>query len=171
MKRWTRWAGTLALLLVLSGCAAGYGLTARSSHRAASSRPHPSYYCYDCHGDRFFDPYYDWCAYYGFRYAWAGRPDVVTLYRQRYLAIKREHPEYGRYRYRADYRDTRRYREPADYEAWRHGGGARPGAAERAPERPKIKEKKHNDAGKRMKNREREEPRDSKPHDSRREGV
>jgi hypothetical protein len=84
-----------------------------------ASRPHPNYYCYDCHGYRYFDPYYDWCAYYGFRFGWSQQPGAVAVYRERYVRIKENHPEYGRYRYRAGYREDLRFRESRDYDAWR----------------------------------------------------
>ncbi|HEY2954269.1 MAG TPA: hypothetical protein VGK89_03335 [Candidatus Eisenbacteria bacterium] len=135
MKRWTRGATVAAALVALSGCVAGFRLTTIDNGLADSSRPQASYYCYDCHRDRYFDPYYDWCAYYGFRYDWAGHPEAVALYRERYPRIKEAHPDYGRYRYRAGYRGTRRYREPRSYEAWRSGEGTRTG--ERAKDREK----------------------------------
>ncbi len=172
MTRWTRWAGFGGVLLALTGCVAGYGMSSLSARHSLTSRPHPSYYCYDCHGDRFFDPYYDWCVNYGFRYSWASRPEVTRLYRERYLRIKERHPEYGRYRYRSDYRETRRYREPADYEAWLERGRGDPGQSERRTERTRQREKKPNDAGTtKTKDRERKEPPGSKPRDSLREGV
>jgi len=167
MKRWTQGAAVAATLLALTGCVAGLRLTSVETRVAYSNRPHGSYYCYDCHGYRFFDPYYDWCAYYGFRYSWANHPEAVDLYRERYPRIKDSHPEYGRYRYRPDYRDTRRYREPRDYEAWRVGQGP-------AGERTKVREQRPRDAGrdqKQMKRRERREPRDGRPSESSREGV
>jgi hypothetical protein len=170
MILWTRWAATLAALFALSGCMAGFGATRLYTHNAATSRPHPSYYCYDCHGDRYFDPYYDWCAGYGFRYAWGAHPEVVGLYRQRYLAIKQRHPEYGHYRYRSGYRETRRYREPADYDAWRRGESAGPRDKERVTGRAGKPEQKRDDARKK-KDREREDPRGPKPRDSSRGGV
>jgi hypothetical protein len=88
---------------------------------SAESRPDGSYYCYDCHGYRFFDPYYDYCSNYGFRYRWDDHPRAMLIYRDRYVRIRRAHPEYGRYRYRAGYRDADRYREPVGYEDWRRG--------------------------------------------------
>jgi hypothetical protein len=173
MGHWTRWVGIVAALVAVSGCMAGYRATTVSARYTASSRPHASYYCYDCHGDRFFDPYYDWCAYYGFQYAWSRHPEVVGLYRERYLRIKERHPEYGRYRYSADYRETRRYREPMDYEAWRRASRNGPGGETRSVERPKSREKSHDDAGtqQKPKGRERKEPRDRKSRDSLREGA
>ena len=167
MKRWTRGAAVVAALVALSGCVAGFRLASIETGPAYSSRPHPSYYCYDCHRYRFFDPYYDWCAYYGFRYAWSGHPDVVDLYRGRYPRIKESHPEYGRYRYHAGYRVTRRYREPRDYDEWRSGQGTRGG------ESAKVREKRQHDPGsdeERRKDRERREP-GGKPRDSLPEGV
>jgi len=88
---------------------------------SASSRPDNSYFCDDCHGYRYFDPYYDWCANHGFRYAWAAHPKVLGLYRERYVTIREHHPEYGRYRYQPGYRSSPRYREARDYEDWKSG--------------------------------------------------
>ncbi len=128
--RWTAAAGLLAALFGLSSCVYGYR-TVFGARYSTGSRPDASYYCYDCHGYRFFDPYYDWCAHYGFRYRWTDHPGVVTLYRARYVRIRETHPEYGRYRYRPGYRASTRYREERDYEAWRRGG-----ADSRSIERP-----------------------------------
>ena len=129
----TRWIAALAALFGLAGCAAG--IASIEIGHPASGRPHPSYYCYDCHGYRYFDPYYDWCAGYGFRYRWSGHPDVTEVYRARYLRIRESHPEYGRYRYRAGYRDDPRYREPRSYEAWRAQGDGGHGGRENLREK------------------------------------
>ena len=117
--RWTQGAGIAAGLLVVGGCAYGYRTVAVSSRYSSDTRPDATYYCYDCHGYRFFDPYYDFCVNHGFQYRWSAHPRVVALYRERYVRIKENHPDYGRYRYRPGYRDGRRFREPGDYEAWR----------------------------------------------------
>src|SRR5262249_33866357 len=114
----TRWIAAMAAAFTVAGCAAGVRMAAVDAGHA-SGRPHPSYYCYDCHGYRYFDPYYDWCAGHGFRYPWSSHPEVIDLYRARYLRIRESHPEYGRYRYRGDYREGRRYREPTSYEVWK----------------------------------------------------
>jgi hypothetical protein len=93
---------------------------------------------------------------------------VLDLYRVRYLGIRETHPEYGRYRYRAGYREDRRYREPRSYEAWRAREEGREG------EREKVREKNSPAPGydvRPMKGRERKEPRDGKPRDSLREGA
>jgi len=116
---WTRWIGWVAGLCLLSGCVYGYQSVAHEARYSPDSRPYPGYYCYDCHGYRYFDPYYDWCAYYGFRFGWSQQPGAVAVYRERYVRIKENHPEYGRYRYRAGYREDPRYRESRDYDAWR----------------------------------------------------
>jgi hypothetical protein len=145
--RWT-WMATAAaaLLLLLPGCA-GWGrmrhpVAARS---AAAGRPTASYYCYDCHGYRYLDPYYDWCPGHGFRYAWDRHPETVRVYRERYVRIKEENPSFGRFRYRAEYRDERRYREPTDYESWRSGTGSSQPAS---PERVKVREQDRHQPGK-----------------------
>jgi len=164
----TRWIAALAAAFALAGCTAGVQMATVDARPASSGRPHPSYYCYDCHGYRYFDPYYDWCAGYGFRYGWRRHPEVLDLYRVRYLGIRESHPEYGRYRYRAGYRQDRRYREPRSYEAWRAGEDGREG------ERAKVREKNPlvpGSDGRPLKGRERKEPRDGKPRDSLREGA
>lgn len=116
---WTRVAGVMAGALVVSGCAYGYRSLAVSASYETRNRPDPSYYCYDCHGYRYFDPYYDWCVGHGFRYAWSRHPQVVRIYRERYVALRERHPDFGRYRYKGDYRRSPRYRNPRDYDAWR----------------------------------------------------
>lgn len=136
--RWTRWAVLAAIVALLPGCAVW--LDARypvlSLGYARQGRPTASYYCYDCHGLRYLDPYYDWCPGRGFRYAWDRHPETVRLYRERYVRIKEQNPSFGRYRYRADYRDQRRYREPVDYETWR----AAPGSPKASPDM-KVRER------------------------------
>lgn len=128
--RWTSWAGLATGLLGLSGCVYGYRTMFVESRYSSASRPDATYFCYDCHGYRFFDPYYDWCVAYGFRYRWPAHPQVMSLYRERYVRIREQHPEYGRYRYRPGYKSSTRYRESRDYEAWRSG---RSGARGRPP--------------------------------------
>ena len=129
-KPWTLGVAALAALFALAGCAAGIRYAAMEAGDAHGARPDPSYYCYDCHGYRYFDPYYDWCAGYGFRYRWSSHPEVVGLYRARYLAIRESHPEYGRYRYRDGYRENRLYRQPPTYEGWRDRVEGRAGGRE-----------------------------------------
>jgi len=132
--RWTTSVGLIAGLLVLSGCVYGYRSVSVGGRYSTASRPSGSYFCYDCHGYRYFDPYYDWCANYGFRYRWAQHPQTLALYRERYVRIREVHPEYGRYRYRTGYRGSTRYREGRDYEAWR-SEGARERSIERSSRR------------------------------------
>jgi len=110
-----------------------FGLTARYS---TASRPDASYYCYDCHGYRYFDPYYDWCTYYGFRYRWTEHPRAIAVYRERYVRIRENHPDYGRFRYREGYRNTPRYRDERDYDQWQRNPRTRSGGESR-PEKPK----------------------------------
>jgi hypothetical protein len=119
--RWTTWIGVAAGLLGLTGCYYGYRTVALDARYSTASRPHASYFCYDCHGYRYFDPYYDWCARYGFRYRWTAHPQVVHLYRERYVRIRERHPEYGSYRYRPGYKSSTRYRQGLDYESWKSG--------------------------------------------------
>ena len=142
--RWTAWVALLGSAMVLGGCFYGYGSMVSASY-SRSSRPHPSYYCYDCHGYRYFDPYYDYCVANGFRYRWSEHPQAVTLYRERYVRIRENHPDYGGYRYSPDYRSTSRYREDKRYE----NGRSTPPRAERKVRRrgeerkEETKEKRH----------------------------
>src|SRR5262249_11662909 len=117
--QWTRWTVLIGSSLGLGGCLYGDQAIVVSDRYRPLTRPESSYFCYDCHGYRLFDPYYDCCAYYGFRYAWDAHPGATILYRQRYVRIKENHPEYGRYRYRSGYRSSPRYSEGRDYENWR----------------------------------------------------
>lgn len=142
---WTRWAAMTAAVALTSGCVAAYRTTIGAGRYSVVSRPHSSYYCYDCHGYRFFDPYYDWCTYYGFRYRWAQHPRAMAVYRERYVRIRENHPEYGRYQYRGDYRGSRRYRQERDYETWQR--------------------RRHDDDGDRGRSEVRREKRDLSPKD------
>lgn len=137
--RWTQVAAAMAALALLPGCAVwlGNGYHPATLRSASLGRPTPSYYCYDCHGYRYLDPYYDFCPGHGFRYAWDRHPETVRVYRERYVRIKEQNPSYGRYRYRTDYRDHRRYREPRDYDSWRSGSGA---SKQPTPGRVKVRE-------------------------------
>jgi len=117
--RWTTSVGVVSVLLAISGCAVGYRSMTGSGRYSTASRPHGSYFCYDCHGYRYFDPYYDWCAGYGFRYPWNQHPQTLAVYRERYVRIREVHPEYGRYRYKPGYRSSGRYKEARNYEVWR----------------------------------------------------
>ena len=117
--RWTTSVGVVFVLLAISGCVYGYRSANISGRYSTASRPHGSYFCYDCHGYRYFDPYYDWCAGYGFRYRWNQYPKTLAVYRERYVRIREAHPEYGRYRYKPGYRNSGRYKEARDYEVWR----------------------------------------------------
>jgi hypothetical protein len=117
--RWTGWLAVAAGVLVLAGCGYGYRAATVQPRYSAASRPDGSYFCYDCHGYRYFDPYYDYCAGHGFRYHWADHPGAMAVYRDRYVRIKEAHPDYGRYSYRAGYRSETSYQEPRDYEQWR----------------------------------------------------
>lgn len=153
--RWTTGIGLVAGALALSGCVYGYRTVSLGGRYSMESRPDGSYYCYDCHGYRFFDPYYDYCSYYGFRYRWGEHPRAGALYRQRYVRIRQAHPEYGRYRYQEDYRASTRYRAPADYDEWRRAGegtgaaGAELDRRERGERRGGWKERKGRDEGER----------------------
>jgi hypothetical protein len=162
--RWTTWAALGAMVTTLSGCVYGYRSVILQSRYSTASRPDPSYHCYDCHGYRFFDPYYDWCASYGFRYRWANHPGVMRLYRERYVRIKETHPEYGRYRYKRGYRNSSRYVEARDYESWRAARSEKAGPDDRGvrqrdrsrEQAPRPQGKKHQDKRERKGSRDRE---------------
>ena len=158
--RWTGWIAIAAGLLAVVGCGYGYRSMIVQARYSTSSRPDPSYFCYDCHGYAYFDPYYDYCDSQGFRYRWADHPRAMIVYRDRYVRIKEAHPDYGRYRYRAGYRSAERYREPADYEASR--GGAKPAPVAKQGER-KVREKEAQDPGKKKERKgdKRKGPRDN----------
>jgi hypothetical protein len=110
--------GFLALLLFATGCVYASRSVRPEPRLWAGGRPAAGYYCYDCHGYRFFDPYYDWCPYFGFAYHWAQSPELIRTYRERYVALKARDRRLGRWRYPSGYRVSRRYREPRDYEGW-----------------------------------------------------
>jgi hypothetical protein len=172
--RWTQAAGAIAALALLPGCALWIGTRYPvSAGYAHQGRPAPSYYCYDCHGYRYLDPYYDWCMAYGFRYDWNQHPEAVRVYRERYVRIKESNPSFGRYRYPADYRAQRRYREPRDYDSWRTGT-QKPPVPGGLKVREKVRQKPGNNEMDRKKRRDRErqpaEPWDARP-DGRRPGT
>jgi len=112
----------LVMLLVVS---ASVGCVAIIHHRyyvpryAVHARPVPDYFCYDCHGYDYFDPYYDFCVRYGFVFRWDECYSCRTYYRKHYVKIRRAHPRSRLYKYKRDYRKERRYRDPVDYEVWR----------------------------------------------------
>ncbi len=147
--RWTRLAAIAAGLALLPGCAVWLETRTPVAFLGYSGqvRPTASYYCYDCHGYRYLDPYYDWCPGYGFRYAWDRHPETVRVYRERYVRIKEQNPSYGRYRYRTDYRDQRRYRQPLDYDSWRRA----PGSRKPSPDRVKVRERERPEPGRKTK--------------------
>ena len=167
--RWKQMAGAAMVLAVLPGCMIWVGTRyLRGASYASAGRPSESYYCYDCHGYRYLDPYYDWCSGYGFRYAWDRHPETVRAYRERYVRIKEQNPSFGRYRYPAEYRAQRRYREPQDYDSWRAGtaSGKRPG-----PGDLKVREKTRREPGNKKTNQRNERDRGrlpaEKPRDAR----
>ena len=108
--------GLLVGLAVLSGCVQAYQSVRPEPRLYAATRPTPGYYCYDCHGYRYLDPYYDWCPPNGYRIRWDQSPQLMRVYRERYVALKERDRKLGRYRYADRYRTTRRYRESRDYE-------------------------------------------------------
>jgi hypothetical protein len=141
---WTRWASLSAGMLGLAGCGYGYQMVSAQPRYSAASRPAGSYFCYDCHGYRYFDPYYDYCVARGYRYDWNRNPEAMAAYRERYVGIRENHPDYGRYRYREGYRASARYKDGGDYEAAR--GETKPAPPEHS--RSKHREKDGKPAGK-----------------------
>jgi hypothetical protein len=137
----------LALPFLVAGCAGPYGGGAAVSFGYASrpGRPHPRYYCADCHGVRYFDPYYDLCMRYGYRFDWRSSPDVVDVYRRDYVAIRRADPHVGKYRYPRGARESARKRFADENGRMpQYGGAARPEAVapqerrESPPRGPKV---------------------------------
>src|SRR2546422_5758487 len=108
----------LAALVLVAGCAYAVRSSSPTAAYWSANRPVAGYYCYDCHGYRYFDPYYDWCPNYGFVYHWERSPQAGQIYRERYVALKSKDRSLGRVRYSTGYRATRRYREPVDFESW-----------------------------------------------------
>ena len=160
--RWTGWIGIVAGLLALAGCGYGYRTFVVQARYSTASRPDPSYFCYDCHGYRYFDPYYDYCDGQGFRYRWADHPRAMLVYRDRYVRIREAHPDYGSYRYRSGYRSEERYRDPKDYDSWRRE--VKPGAASVTKGDRKVKGKNAPEPGsdkKQRKGDKRKGPRDN----------
>jgi hypothetical protein len=167
----TRALALLGLLALLPGCAAWIEMRSPAwPAYDAGGRPASSYYCYDCHGYRYFDPYYDWCVGYGFRYAWARHPEAISAYRERYVRIKEQNPTFGRYRYRSGYRAARGYRQPRDYDSWRAGQGPT-GPADRGQTRVREKSRREPGSnGKKDQDRNGRELRPSGPRDARPSG-
>ena len=90
-----------------------------SGHHPYQARPHPQYYCYDCHGYTYFDPYYDYCVSYGFRFNWNAHPSVRRYYRERHSILVKNTPRFGEYKYKPDYRSNSKYNRPPDYQTWK----------------------------------------------------
>ena len=86
------------------------------------ARPHSNYYCYDCHGYTYFDPYYDYCVNFGFRIDWRHHTSLWRYYSRHHdtIVIKRGFPQY---RYKHDYREGPRYKGPVNYEQWKRTDG------------------------------------------------
>jgi len=129
---------------------------------STSSRPDASYFCYDCHGYRYFDPYYDYCDGNGFRYRWADHPRAMIVYRDRYVRIREAHPDYGRYRYRSGYKSAEQYRDPRDYESWRREPKVSSAPEAKPGRERKVREKDAQEPGKKKerKGEKRKGPRD-----------
>lgn len=155
---WTGWIAFAAVCVALAGCGYGYRMVVVQPRYSVAARPEGSYFCYDCHGYRYFDPYYDYCAGRGFRYAWAEHPATIALYRERYVRIKEEHPDYGRYQYRSGYRSESSYRDPRDYEPGREG--MKQGSGPHAQEKSHAKGVKEPGTTKERKGEKRKGPRD-----------
>ena len=127
-RRGTRAAAVLAGLvgvgLAAAGCAGFYAESVRVAY-LDGGRPHPAYYCADCHGVAYFDPYYDVCLEYGYFFDWRYQPDVRRVWRRDYVAIRRAYPNVGRFHYRPRYREEVRARfgdERGRLPVYREGG-------------------------------------------------
>jgi len=107
--------GLLMGLAVLSGCVEAYQSVRPEPRLYAAARPAPGYYCYDCHGYQYLDPYYDWCPPNSYRIRWDQSPQLMRVYRERYVALKEQNRTLGRYRYAERYRSTPGYRETRHY--------------------------------------------------------
>jgi hypothetical protein len=160
--RWTGWIAIAGGLLALVGCGYGYRTMIVQPRYSTSSRPDASYFCYDCHGYRYFDPYYDYCNGNGFRYRWADHPRAMIVYRDRYVRIKDAHPDYGRYQYRSGYKSAERYRDPRDYESWRREAKVSSAPEAKPGRERKVREKDAQEPGKKKerKGEKRKGPRD-----------
>ena len=99
------------------------GSGGHDGHHGYYARPHSQYYCYDCHGYTYFDPYYDYCIHYGFRFRWDSYPSLRRYHREHYPVIVKKTPHYGEYKYKPDYRRDRRYQKPPDFETWKKTEG------------------------------------------------
>jgi hypothetical protein len=134
----------LALPLLVSGCAGGAAVGGGVSlgYASGGGRPHPRYYCADCHGVSYFDPYYDLCLNYGYRFDWRRQPEVTAAYRRDYAAIKRADPSIGSYRYpRGSKEETRKRLVDTDGRMPRYENAAPPakGKGSNGPPRgPKV---------------------------------
>jgi len=86
------------------------------------ARPHSSYYCYDCHGYTYFDPYYDYCVNFGFRVDWGHHTPLWRYYNRHHdtIVMKMGYPAY---RYKYDYREGPRYKRSVNYEQWKKTDG------------------------------------------------
>jgi len=126
-------AACAAALPVLVGCVAyvhgGFPIVIGSPHHDYDDyhpyyhpRPYSSYFCYDCHGYTYFDPYYDYCANFGFRIDWGHRTPLWRYYTRHHNTIvwKMGHPQY---KYKYDYREGPKYKSPSSYERWKQTDG------------------------------------------------
>ncbi len=124
-------AACAAVLPVLVGCVAyvhgGFPIVIGSPHHYYYddyyyARPHSNYFCYDCHGYTYFDPYYDYCSNFGFRIDWGHHTPLWRYYTRHHDTIvwRMGHPQY---RYKYDYREGPRYKSPMNFEQWRKSDG------------------------------------------------
>jgi hypothetical protein len=124
-------AACVAALPAIVGCVAyvhgGFPIVIGSRHpyyydHYYHARPHSSYFCYDCHGYTYFDPYYDYCVNFGFRIDWRHHTPLWRYYSRHHdrIVIKRGFPQY---RYKYDYREGPRYKGPVNFEQWRKTDG------------------------------------------------
>ena len=120
-------AACVVALPALVGCVAyvqgAFPIVIGSPHSYYhNARPHSSYYCYDCHGYTYFDPYYDYCANFGFRIDWGRQTPLWRYYTRHYDTIVTR-TGYPQYRYKYDYREGPRYKRSVNYERWKQTDG------------------------------------------------
>lgn len=144
-------AACAAALPVVVGCVAyvhgGFPIVIGSPHHQYYARPHASYYCYDCHGYTYFDPYYDYCLNFGFRVDW-GRHTPLWRYYSRHhdtIVMKMGYPAY---RYKYNYREGPRYKSSVNYEKWKKTDGRTYYSTKEKASREKSSDVKKSTSGK-----------------------
>jgi hypothetical protein len=114
-------------LPLLWGCVAvvhtRFPIVIGAGHYHHAPRPHSSYYCYDCHGYTYFDPYYDYCMHFGFRVNWGHHTSLWRYYTRNNDTIRVKIKAPPKYKYTRNYRETVRYKSPVNYQKWKKTDG------------------------------------------------